>query len=119
MAVAVDPERAQSDVRSAAREVSVAVRETGERFREGVDRLQGEKSMAGALQSVDATRGAVTVVPDGGTATALELTDQTKIRVGDKQGTRDDLKPGQRVTCSYETVDGKNLCRSITVELNK
>jgi len=59
------------------------------------------------------------VLPIGGTALVLELTDRTMIRIGDKAGTRDDLKAGQKAKCAYATKGGKHVCESLTVELTR
>jgi hypothetical protein len=111
--------RAKEDLREAGHEVSQAARKVGEEVREGIKRLEGEHTVKGTLQSVDPATGTIVVKPEGGVAMTVELTDSTKIRVGDKPGNRDDLKAGENVTCTHKDKDGKHVCQSLTIELTK
>jgi hypothetical protein len=81
--------------------------------------LKDERTIQGKLQSADLVKNTITLLPEGGTAFMIELTDQTKIRIGEKSGTREDLKAGQKVKCVHTTKDGKHICESLTVELTK
>jgi N-acetylglucosamine-6-phosphate deacetylase len=81
--------------------------------------LKDERTIQGKLQSVDLVKNTITVLPEGATALVIELTDQTKIRIGEKSGTREDLKAGQKVKCVHTTKEGKHICESLTVELTK
>jgi hypothetical protein len=80
---------------------------------------KNEWTIQGKLQSVDLVKNTITVLPEGATALVIDLTDQTKIRIGEKSGTREDLKAGQKVKCVHTTKDGKHNCESLTVELTK
>ena len=45
----------------------------------------------------------------------LEVTDETKINVGGKDGSLMDIREGAKVKASYESRDGKNVAKSIDV----
>jgi hypothetical protein len=80
---------------------------------------KNEQTVQGKLQSVDPVKNTFILVPEGGTAMVVELTDQTRIRIGEKAGTREDLKAGQKVKCVHTTREGKHVCESLSVELTK
>lgn len=80
---------------------------------------KNEQTVHGKLQSVDLVKNTFTLLPEGGTAMVVELTDRTRIRIGEKAGTREDLKAGQKVKCVHTTREGKHVCESLSVELTK
>src|SRR5262245_33433655 len=119
VSVKINENQAKEDLNEAGRRVREAAQDVRENVREGIERVKREQTVKGSLESVDATQGTIMVKPEGGTVMMLQLSDDTRISIGDRAATRNDLKPGQIVTCKHVSRDGKQVCKSVTVELNK
>lgn len=127
--ITLDKEKFRDDVnkaRSKAEEIKETIQEKADEIKEGatekakdlkepIQTLAGLKTVHGTLDAVDAAQNRVTVNSTNDKVTVL-VNAETKVRIGDREGTMADLAPGMPVMVVYSLKDGANLARTIQVE---
>jgi hypothetical protein len=86
-----------------------------EKIKDEVHGLLGEKKLAGTIQQVEVARQELTVLDNKKQDVTIKVDAATKIKIGDKEGTFDDLKADDPVSGMYEATRDGNVARTITV----
>jgi hypothetical protein len=77
---------------------------------------QAEQSVKGVIQAVNLEKRQVSLKPGEKEVLTVEVTADTRIRVGGKDAGLMDLRAGQMATCVHTVKDGKHVCKSLTVD---
>lgn len=113
----IDKEKVKEDidaVKQKASEVGKSIRQTA---KDKKDVLLLGKTVDGHLTAVDTVKKEVTVQSNDGKDTiTVQVDGQTKIRVGDRDGTLADVKAGDTVTLVHMPKDGIDTAVSLTVK---
>jgi len=102
-------------IQEKAGEIKEGTKEKAGDIKETVQNLAGLKTVRGSLDAVDAAQNRVTINSTEQKVTVL-VNAETKIRIGEREGTVADLGPGMPVMVVYSLKDGANLARMIQVE---
>jgi len=109
-------EAVKETVQEKAGEITEGVKEKAGDLKEPmIQNLAGLKTVRGTLDAVDAAKNRVTVNSTDDKVTVL-VNAETKVRLGERDGTLADLGPGMPVMVVYSLKDGANLARTIQVE---
>lgn len=124
----LDKEKVKEDIEA----VKKKARETTEKISEGakdikekatdvkerVDTVVLGKTLDGTLESVDLGKNELTVTgKDGKDNLTVKVDGQTKIRVGDRDGTMADLKKGDSVSVTHMLKDGVDVALVVIVKV--
>jgi hypothetical protein len=106
--VELDKAKAKADIK--------AVENKAEQVAEKVkSKVQASTTDSGTVAAVDASTRMLTLTTANDRKIAIEIRDDSVIRVGGKPGRITDLLPNQAATCVHKVEDGKNVCVSLTV----
>lgn len=122
----IDKEKVKEDLdavkrkaQEAGEKVAQTARDLKEEIQETAERSEAVvlgKSLDGQLEIIDATRKELTVRSnDGKDRITVRIDGQSKIRIGDKDGTIEDLKTGDTVTVVHMPKDGVDTAVSVLV----
>jgi Sec-independent protein translocase protein TatA len=127
----IDKEKVKDDLSAVKEKASEAGKSIGQTAKEAKDELKDVandlkdkkedillgKTLDGQLTAVDMAKKEVTVKSnDGKDTVTVKVDGQTKIRVGDKDGTLADVKAGDTVTLVHMPKDGIDTALSLAVK---
>jgi hypothetical protein len=99
VSLTVDPKEMKEDLQGA--------RDKAGEFQGKLQTGPETKSVKGTVSRIDAAGRVLTVTTDNREEIKVQLTDDTKVHLGDKAGTPADLKSGDAVAVTYEPKKGE------------
>ena len=114
----VDKDKMNKDVNAA----KAAIKDDVEKLKEGAHEKGEAQPQAkellveGTIRAIDPGNHMLTVRNDKKEEVAVRTDADTRIRIGDKEGTLADLKIGDSATVTYESAKGEKAAKSVTVK---
>jgi hypothetical protein len=114
----MDKDKMNKDVNAAKGTIKDDVEKLKERAHEkGEAQPQAKELLVeGTIRAIDPSKHTLTVTNDKKEEVAVRTDADTRIRVGDKEGTLADLKIGDAATVTYESAKGEKAAKSVTVK---
>jgi hypothetical protein len=106
--VTVDQEKIKHDLGQ--------VKKATEKLGKGSGTSASDQTVQGKIERVDVPKRRVTLMTSDHKELTVQVTAETKIRMGEETGRLEDLQPGLPVISHYTARDGKYLCQTLTVE---
>ena len=72
-------------------------------------------TFSGKISNLDSGNSIVTIASPENKQVTVELTADTRVRMGDRPATRAELRQGQEVRCVHAARDGRQLCEEIVI----
>jgi hypothetical protein len=92
------------------------VRQSTEKLPGRSNTAPNEVTVRGKIERIDVPKQKVTLLTSDRKELTVEVTADTKIRMGEEAARLEDLQPGLTVICQNTSRDGRHVCNILTVE---